>query len=267
MGRLHRRLMNFLSTKLQKSFIEDFFYNKRKPLIVWVKVPDCSDTINLKTWISKQERVKADRFYFRQDHDSYVVAHSLKRLLLSLITGIDPLLLSFNTDNYGKPELVTNKDITFNLSHTNGLVAIAVAYQTMVGVDVELVDSKIAEYDQLAYSFFAEQEITLIDALPCKHKRQCFFHLWTLKEAFVKAKGKGLSMSLDEFYFTDLKNVNFIYDKNNSKLLGWISYSFMPTEIHHLSVVFKYQRKKISPLFYEISLKNLVNYSESLWCK
>lgn len=247
------------STKL----VADFVNNNQAPLVVWTKVPNCCDTTNLKVCLSSQEKERADRFHFRRDYNSYVVAHSLKRHLLSAIIGAEPSKLSFNTNSYGKPELITSQDmnIQFNLSHTNGLIAIAVAHQTKIGVDVELVSSKVDTYS-LARSFFAEQEIALLKALPDGQKRKGFFHLWTLKEAFVKADGRGLSMRLDDFYVVDLKENNIFFNKWGAKLPNWMSYSFQPTEIHYLSVVTKCRKDKIHvPLFHEISLGNIENLS------
>ena len=251
------------STKLLANVVDDFVDNKEAPLVVWTKVPDCCDTTNLKVWISSQEKEIADRFHFRRDHNSFVVAHSLKRQLLSAIIGVKPSILSFNTNSYGKPELITSQDmnIQFNLSHTKGLVAVAVACQTKIGVDVELVDSKIDTYS-LACSYFSEQEVALLKALPDDQKRDGFFHLWTLKEAFVKADGRGLSMRLDDFYVIDLKEKNDLFNKFGAKLENWKSYTFQPTEAHYLSVVTESRKsKKHVPMFHEISLGDFENPS------
>ncbi|MHC6529706.1 4'-phosphopantetheinyl transferase family protein [Vibrio proteolyticus] len=244
------------SIKLSENLVEEFWDNKGAPLVVWSKVSDCCDTTNLKMLISSQETKRADRFHFQRDHNSFVIAHSLKRKLLGDIIGVKPLELSFKTGEYGKPELITPQymDIQFNLSHTNGLVVVAVAYQTKIGVDVELVDSRI-DTKMLASSFFSEHEVALLNTFPDDERTEVFFHLWTLKEAFVKADGRGLSKRLNEFYVTDLKVQSCLFDKWGTKLTNWNSYTFQPTEIHYLSVVTECRKnKKRVPIFHEISL-------------
>ncbi|AWA98045.1 hypothetical protein CU052_00905 [Vibrio harveyi] len=247
------------STQLLANIVEVFVYNKEAPLVVWTKVPDYCDTTNLRAQISSQEKEIADRFHFRRDYNSFVVAHSLKRQLLSAIIGVEPSMLFFGKNSYGKPVLIPpqSMDIQFNLSHTNGLVVVSVAYQTKIGVDVEQVDSKIDTYS-LACSYFAKQEIALLKSLPDDQKRDGFFQLWTLKEAFVKADGRGLSTRLDGFHVVDLKEKNYFFNKWGAKLTNWKAYSFQPTERHHLSVVTECRKgNKHVPTFHEISLGDI----------
>lgn len=241
--------------------ISGCFHIREAPLAVWTKVADYCDTTNLKARISQQENERATRFHFRQDHDSYIVAHALKRVLLGAITEADPLALSFEINNYGKPILATSlarPDIHFNISHTKGMVAVAVAHHAQIGIDVEWINPRI-NTSELVRSYFADQDTALLNTLPSSQKVKSFYHLWTLKEAFIKATGQGLSMPLDSFYVRSLTPTpRMIFDSKTGNPLDWITHSSMPTPEHYLSIVTECRSEKApEPLLREIPLNAL----------
>jgi 4'-phosphopantetheinyl transferase len=88
----------------------------------------------------------------------------------------------------------------FNLSRATDFVVCAVADEEEVGVDVEDV-TRAVEHLAIAAEFFAPDEVRALDELPAAEQRARFFTLWTLKEAYVKARGMGLSLPLDQFWF------------------------------------------------------------------
>jgi 4'-phosphopantetheinyl transferase len=90
--------------------------------------------------------------------------------------------------------------LRFNLSHTEGLVVLAVAGSD-VGVDVEWLDRK-GRTVELADRYFAPAEATALRALPTDQQRDRFFDLWTLKESYIKARGLGLAIPLASFAFS-----------------------------------------------------------------
>ncbi|HEX9921799.1 MAG TPA: 4'-phosphopantetheinyl transferase superfamily protein, partial [Anaerolineae bacterium] len=103
----------------------------------------------------------------------------------------------------GKPSLATSSqhdqpDLRFNLSHSHELALYAVTYGRDVGVDLEHVSRKI-EAMQIADRFFSPSEVSVLRSLPGHLQRDAFFNCWTRKEAFIKAKGDGLSLPLDQF--------------------------------------------------------------------
>jgi 4'-phosphopantetheinyl transferase len=151
-----------------------------------------------KMMLSSEERERAARFHFQEDRESYLVAHSLTRGVLAELTRTKPAELTFELGSHGRPELVQPEQpgrLRFNLSHTRGMVACAVTLEHDIGVDVERIERRV-EIDSLARNVFSEAEREALDRLEPTAKRRRFFELWTLKEAYIKAVGKGLSLPL-----------------------------------------------------------------------
>ena len=90
-------------------------------------------------------------------------------------------------------------DLRFNISHTDGLIACAVTIGREVGVDVEHVGRHLTH--DVAGRFFAAEEVTDLQALPPDDQQRIFFDYWTLKEAYIKARGFGLALPLGDFAF------------------------------------------------------------------
>ncbi len=148
--------------------------------------------------ISTEESAREQRFRFQDDRDSYLLAHALCRSVLARLCGAAPLALQFQAGEHGRPELTfprCDPRLRFNISHTRGLVACAVALAHDVGVDVERVDRRV-QIDQLAASVFSDAERAALTLLRDAAQRTRFFELWTLKEAYIKAVGKGLALRL-----------------------------------------------------------------------
>ena len=157
----------------------------------------------LYTRLNAAERARADAFRFDEDRRAYVSAHGLLRLALSSLGGGSPADWRFETNSYGKPHLVPRGglgDLRFSLTHTRGMVAIALAYGTEIGIDVEARE-RMGRLDlEIADSHFTPEEVQALRTLPHEDaRRDRFLRLWTLKESFVKATGRGLSQPLDEF--------------------------------------------------------------------
>jgi len=152
------------------------------------------------------EKRRAERFRFVEDRLAYVAAHALLRLALSAAAGGDPGAWRFEAGLRGKPRLAAVHglaDLRFNLSHTRGMVTVALARGAEVGVDVERRARRGRLDLELAESRFAPEEAESLRALSDDaSRRERFLRLWTLKEAFVKATGRGLSQPLSEFVVT-----------------------------------------------------------------
>lgn len=147
------------------------------------------------------ERQRQGAFHFQRDRDAYALSHALVRQTLSRYAAVAPAAWRFAANAHGKPAIVSPTDQThwcFNLSHTPGLSACAVAHVD-VGVDVEDVNRRMTP--GLADRFFAPSEAAALRALPAVDQPERFFTYWTLKEAYIKAVGLGLSLPLDSFGF------------------------------------------------------------------
>jgi len=155
-------------------------------------------------WLSPAERERAARFIFERDRRRYLAAHIALHDILSRYLPMEPAHLSFDLGPNGKPKLYQAprpSAIEFNLSHSNEMALLAVTHGHEVGVDVEHVREKF-EFQEVAERFFTAMEVTAMRGLPGTLQRQAFFKCWTSKEAFLKAKGTGLSGVLDEVEIT-----------------------------------------------------------------
>jgi 4'-phosphopantetheinyl transferase len=117
--------------------------------------------------------------------------------MLGGMLGMAPAALEFVIGEHGKPELAheAHAGVRFNLSHTKGLVACGVTQSDDLGVDVEQIERKL-EVDSLARSVFSDDEQAALALLDGAVRRERFFQHWTLKEAYVKAMGRGISLPL-----------------------------------------------------------------------
>jgi 4'-phosphopantetheinyl transferase len=149
--------------------------------------------------LDEAEHRRAMRFRNPADLLSYSAAHALLRMVLSRRAGVEPTELRFSTGRGGKPFLKSGP--SFSLSHSRGIVAVAVAEDAELGVDVETVPRQRAA-GALVASAFCEDEAALLAATGDEARRQTLFlELWTLKEAFAKAVGQGLAGGLDRVSF------------------------------------------------------------------
>jgi len=154
--------------------------------------------------LSAEERAKADRFAFADDRDGFVAAHALLRATLSDYFARPPQDWTFVTGAWGKPRVEASDAsarLCFNLSHTRGHVAVAVALDREVGVDVERVAPSRAD-EEVARQLFAPAEFADFQQEPEAGRAEAFFDYWTLKEATIKAVGRGVALPLKDFAFT-----------------------------------------------------------------
>jgi len=153
--------------------------------------------------LPSDERSRAERFSHGGSRQQFLAGRALVRTVLAQYEGVDPRSLRFECNAYGKPSLSErgSQQLEFNLSHTRGLVVCAVTVGHAIGVDVENSD-RTTDCGQLATRFFARTEATTLACLAPERQRAVFFEFWTLKEAFIKARGMGLSIPLDGFAFS-----------------------------------------------------------------
>jgi len=154
----------------------------------------------LERLLSPEEQARAARFRFLGDRRHFVACRGALREILAGVTRLDPAQLKFSYNPFGKPALM-DSDVSFNVSHSNGLALYAVARSREVGVDVESIDPKFAD-QQIPESLFTPGEVATLRGLPVHLQTEAFFLCWARKEAYVKARGIGLSLPLSSFDVT-----------------------------------------------------------------
>jgi 4'-phosphopantetheinyl transferase len=155
----------------------------------------------LRATLAADELERATRFHFARDRDRFVVGRGLLRALLADYTGAAPAELQFDYSAYGKPRLRNTDGVSFNVSHSGNRAVFAVTQEVAVGVDIEVLDSKPSD-ELVARRFFSQAEVRDFLALPLEARPRAFLTCWTRKEAYIKARGEGLSLPLQDFDVT-----------------------------------------------------------------
>jgi 4'-phosphopantetheinyl transferase len=153
--------------------------------------------------LTPDEHERMARLIFDRDRQRFLLTRALVRTMLSRYAPVAPADWRFIANVHGRPEIAGRRadvpDLRFNISHTDGLVACAVTIGREVGVDVEHVGRRLIH--DVATRFFAPREVADLRALPETEQARAFFDYWTLKEAYIKARGFGLALPLADFAF------------------------------------------------------------------
>ena len=193
--------------------------------------------------LSADERARQGRLHFWRDRRDFALAHMLLRQSLSALDDRPPDQWTFVADTHGKPLLTlddaTRTRLTFNLSHTNGLVSCAVGRVVDIGVDVEEI-GRVDDESALADRFFSRREAEALAACDRTERSARFTEIWTLKEAFIKATGEGLSCPLDRFWFAFDDEASLAFGSDVPTGRGWWRFElFAPTPQHRMAVAIR----------------------------
>ena len=175
---------------------------------VWLAEPDAIRTPHLlreyQVLMNDAERRKRGRYRFEKHRHECLVTRALVRTTLSrYCPEVVPAAWQFVEVGNGRPEPApwsTQLPLRFNLSHTDGLIACAVTLNRAIGVDVESLERR-GETVAIAERYFAPSEVRALHAQPTERQRERFFGYWTLKESYIKARGLGLAIPLEQFAF------------------------------------------------------------------
>ncbi len=151
--------------------------------------------------LTEDERERAKRFHLEDISNHFIVARGVLRIILGCYLEVEPSNLRFEYGPYGKPALddkALTGELCFNLSHCAGIGLYAFTRSREVGIDVERICSGGIDW-QIAEGSFSQREIAALRALPEDQQDEGFFNCWTRKEAYIKARGEGLSIPLDSF--------------------------------------------------------------------
>jgi 4'-phosphopantetheinyl transferase len=162
------------------------------------------DSESIGAWeavLSQDERCRANRFRFGKDYVEFVLARSLLRCLIGSYLGLEAATIQFVYSPFGKPAIhpdLEPKGLRFNVSHSHGEALFAFSHNREVGIDLEFIPH---EWDgsSLSQHFFSSRENEQLQTLADIEQKQAFFRCWTRKEAYIKARGEGLSLALNQF--------------------------------------------------------------------
>ncbi len=155
----------------------------------------------MRSYLSSIEIERAAKFQFQKDKERYIASHGILREIIGRYTGTNPSCLSFIHNAFGKPFLYLDDNIiglSFNLSHSHDLAVYALTLKRQIGIDIEFIRSDATRARTAEY-VFSPREVARLRNLPAELQTAAFFNCWTRKEAFIKAKGNGLSIPLKQF--------------------------------------------------------------------
>jgi 4'-phosphopantetheinyl transferase len=175
--------------------------------------------------LNEDEHSRANRFYFSHHKRRFTTARATLRIILSRYLHIAPERLEFTFNNHGKPSVVSSQKLQFNISHTGDLAILAVGKGYPLGVDIEQFSARA--YEGIAKISFSDLELQDFMNAPKAIKPALFFHIWSQKEAFIKACGLGLAYPTKEFHVpTTIPTKQLVDDPLHNTT--WQLRSFMP---------------------------------------
>lgn len=192
--------------------------------------------------LTEEEQRQETRFYRARDRLRYLVTRALVRTALSRYATVAPEYWSFSKNAYGRPEIAnhdeTAKRLSFNISHTQSLIVLGISDGCALGVDTENISIRQAPLE-IAGRFFSQNENAALCALPIDRQHHRFFQYWTLKESYIKARGMGLSIPLDQFGFDFLPDNRIaisILPALNDLASRWRFWQFQPSADYLVAV-------------------------------
>ena len=212
--------------------------------------------------LSLEEADRQRRFYFEKNRHQYLITRALVRAALSYYTdsNIKPSEWVFVKNRYGKPSIANHgyeSSLSFNLSHSDNMVVLAVTNGQEVGVDVESLSGG-REAMEVIDGFFSAREVAQLRACPEGAQIERFFDLWTLKEAYIKARGMGLSIPLDHFSFefTPAGGITISFTSElDDQPKDWQFWQIQPSSAHKAAVAIK---PSLSEPFYELYMNHVI---------
>jgi 4'-phosphopantetheinyl transferase len=187
------------------------------------------ETLAWSQLLSEEEINRAERYRFKKDRVRFITRRGILRQLLGQYCNIEPATVTYQVNPYGKPRL-TSSPISFNLSKSGDRIAYGFTLEKDVGVDIEQTRPH-TDLSLLAKRFFSREEQAELEALPPSLRLEAFYHTWTQKEAFIKAKGVGLRQPLEDFSVSvdPGKPGGLISIKDSpGEVSGWKMVSFKP---------------------------------------
>jgi len=210
---------------------------------IWSANLDQPEYISQKYYsvLSLQEKAQADKRKIKELRNRFIISKGILRQLLADYLGYETQEIEFEYNGFGKPSISFSSnadDICFNLSHSNHLAVFAFAKNKNIGIDIQQVQG-IPDMDGVVNLCFSEFEKEWFYRISPAEKNEIFYKIWTTKEAYIKAIGKGFSFPPDKISL-DLNSNNEIVLKEivgDNNLKRWKLFSFRPKPDFISSVV------------------------------
>jgi 4'-phosphopantetheinyl transferase len=170
---------------------------------VWCAALDCDSAMlaSLASVLSDDERARAQRYQLDAPRDRFIAARGMLRWLLGRYLERDPSGIELAIGANGKPaaaDAAGASTVHFNVAHSADVALYAFSSAAPLGVDVEVVVPR-GDVRRIAERFFSAAESAVVRSTPAADLLRVFFEVWTRKEAYIKATGRGLSERLDSF--------------------------------------------------------------------
>lgn len=202
--------------------------------------------------MTEEETAQQQRFYFDKDRHRYLVTRAMVRAVLSRYAPIESAAWRFSKGSHGRPAIENDhpaaRGLNFNLSHTDGLIMLGVTRGQELGVDTENLQRRRVCID-VAERFFSADEVAELHATAAAAQHERFFHYWTLKESYIKARGLGLSIPLDQFgfHFPSRAEVDIRMDATlGDSAARWRFWQLRPAP-HYIAALCVERTQKVAP--------------------
>ncbi|WP_192349521.1 4'-phosphopantetheinyl transferase superfamily protein [Algoriphagus sp. Y33] len=208
-------------------------FNLQKNLDIWrIYIPDFIDKIEQNRWLlTAAELSKSEAFLHEEDRNRFLLGKIFLRKIIAKYLKIADQEVGFDYLEFKKPVLPTGYSLNFNISHSGDYIVFGFANRHPVGVDVELMDSKVDLYN-LIYTSMSSVEISSI--LNSEFPRDIFYKHWTRKEALLKGVGIGLTDRLMDINVCD--GLNFVPSEISGFTSTWSIRNFIMDDVYSVSL-------------------------------
>lgn len=192
---------------------------------------------HLASRLVEADQRRFDSFLRFEDRLAFALGRALVQRMLSDCAPRPPGGWLIEVGGSGKPRLLRSDDVPdlrFNITHCTGLIAVAVTFGREVGIDAESV-SDVIDHIGLARTYLPIVELAFLEGLNEAHRRDAFFRLWTLREAYLKATGQGITTSLPHVHFS-VDPPTVFSDSSDEFLNEWFLWQTRVTPSHILAV-------------------------------
>jgi 4'-phosphopantetheinyl transferase len=204
---------------------------KDNEIHIWIiSINNYKNNYDYYSLLSKQDRLIANGFLNEKVKKKYIYFHFALKNILSFYLKCSMKKIKFFHNKFQKPFLLRNSSaIEFNFAHSHNVAILALSKDNSLGVDIEKIKN-LEQQQAIEDLFLTPNESRWLSRLPNSYRLEGFYRLWTAKEAFIKAIGKG-------FYF-DPKNIDFYMPKNiinniiysSKEYNGWTLKNFIPLD-------------------------------------